>query len=111
MIYIPSKYIFSVGGNDFKVFYYDIYEKKLKNHEQAHILACANKEIYLLKSTSNGGLKVENNWELPNMTCISSLIIEIKAKVKAPRGNKKKNKNNSKVEEKNTNIDSKRILW
>lgn len=85
---------------------YDIYEKKLKNHEQAHILACANKEIYLLKSTSNGGLKVENNWELPNMTCISSLIIEIKEKekAKAPRGNKKKNKNNSKVEEKNTNI-------
>ena len=83
---------------------YDIYEKKLKNHEQAHILACANKEIYLLKSTFNGGLKVENNWELPNMTCISSLIIEIKAKVKAPRGNKKKNKNNSKGEEKNTNI-------
>ena len=83
---------------------YDIYEKKLKNHEQAHILACANKEIYLLKSTSGGGLKVENNWELPNMTCISSLIIEIKDKVKAPRGNKKKNKNNSKGEEKNTNI-------
>ena len=83
---------------------YDIYEKKLKNHEQAHILACANKEIYLLKSTSNGGLKVENNWELPNMTCISSLIIEIKEKAKAPRGNKKKNKNNSKGEEKNTNI-------
>ena len=38
------------------------------------------------------------------MTCISSLIIEIKAKAKAPRGNKKKNKNNSKGEEKNTNI-------
>ena len=83
---------------------YDIYEKKLKNHEQTHILACANKEIYLLKSTFNGGLKVENNWELPNMTCTSSLIIEIKAKAKAPRGNKKKNKNNSKGEEKNTNI-------
>ncbi len=85
---------------------YDIYEKKLKNHEQTHILACANKEIYLLKSTSGGGLKVENNWELPNMTCISSLIIEIKEKVKAPRGSKKRNKNNSKGEyiEKNTNI-------
>ena len=85
---------------------YDIYEKKLKNHEQTHILACANKEIYLLKSTFHGGLKVENNWELPNMTCISSLIIEIKEKVKAPRGSKKKNKNNNKGEytQKNTNI-------
>jgi hypothetical protein len=31
MIYIPSKYIFSVGGNDFKVFYYDIYEKNVES--------------------------------------------------------------------------------
>ena len=29
MIYIPSKYIFLVGGNDFKVLYFDIYEKKV----------------------------------------------------------------------------------
>ena len=91
---------------EIKDYIYDIYEKKLEKHEQIYILACANKEIYLLKSTLNGGLKVENNWELPNMTCISSLIIEIKEKVKAPRGSKKKNKNNNKGEytQKNTNI-------
>ena len=31
MIYIPKKYIFIVGGNDEKTFYYDINEKKIEN--------------------------------------------------------------------------------
>ena len=85
---------------------YDIAEKKLKDKDEIYILACANKEIYSLKPIPNGGLKLENNWELPNMTCISCLIIELKEKVKSSKNSKKKSKNNSRVEyrEKETNI-------
>lgn len=109
VIKIYDKYAQEIKNADIpeiRDYIYDICEKKIS--DETYILACANKEIYTLKITPNGGLKVENNWELPNMTCTSSLIISLKEKVvKVQKGSKKKNKNNSKIEQyidKDTNL-------
>ena len=92
-------------NQDIKDWIYDFYEKKpkkekeeskyRKKNEQLYYFACTNKEIYSLKSDEDkGDLIIENNWEVPNMTCKSVLYLEYKEKIVQPR-NKKRNKNNN----------------
>ena len=76
---------------------YDFFERgKIK--DEFYYFACANKEIYTLKQSKKSIIEIDKNWELPNMTCISSLPIVIKEKVKSVSKNNKKKKNNSRIE-------------
>ena len=66
MIYIPSKYIFLVGGNDKKVFYFDINEKKreswgeLNKNRIEPALIQMNNYLYVFDNVN----KNEDNFEL-----------------------------------------------
>ena len=66
MIYIPSEYIFLVGGNDTKVLYFDINEKKIESWGELNkkrlepALIQMNNYLYVFDNVN----KNENNLEL-----------------------------------------------
>jgi hypothetical protein len=89
-----------VENQEIKDWIYDFCEKKSKKNENEtpYYFACTNKEIYSLKSTDNGGIEIENNWEVPNMTCKSVLYLEYK---EVSKRNKKKKNNKTEYKENN----------
>ena len=66
MIYIPSKYVFLVGGNDTKVLYFDINEKEIQSWSELNkkrlepALIQMNNYLYVFDNVN----KNENNLEL-----------------------------------------------
>ena len=88
MIFIPEKYVFIVGGNDKKTFYYDIEKKEIinwadLNHERVEpALIVVRDELYCfdnIKRRSNEitfektNLVKSPNWELINPTLDPSI--------------------------------------
>ena len=96
-----------VENQEIKDWIYDFCEKKSKKNENEtqYYFACTNKEIYSLKSTDNWGIEIENNWEVPNMTCKSVLYLEYKEVSKVPNRNKKKKNNKTEYKEIVNNYD------
>ncbi len=73
LIYIPSNYIFLVGGNDEKVLYYDIQEKKIELWEELNkkrlepALIQINDYLYVFDNVNKSGDNIEISFERTNL--------------------------------------------